>query len=199
MKDVFGDWIEELKLFKCQETILKGNSMVIARSGWSPERGYEIYLRDIAFGSELYELMMQAGQKYGIKPGVPNTIRRIEGGMLSFGADMDEEYNVMELGLPEAWSGPDKKAAFLGKEALQRLVDAGGPSRKVMGLYFVSESSNPQPVPLLSQKWPVFFNDTEDKGETECGFVTSACYSPGMNANIAIATLWGVAISQTLR
>jgi len=195
MKEVFGDWVEELQLFKCQETTLNGNSMVIARSGWSPERGYEIYLRDTAYGNDLYELMMQTGQKYKIKPGVPNTIRRIEGGMLSFGADMDEEYNVMELGLPEAWSGPGKKHDFLGKKALQSLVDAGGPKRKIMGLLFVSEQGRPQIVPMLSQKWPVFLTSATDPEESECGYVTSACFSPGMNANIAIATLWGAALN----
>merc|ERR1719362_704176 len=135
MKDVFGDWVGDLKQFRFEQTELDGVPMIVARSGWSPELGYEIYLQDETFGDELWERMMKAGQKYNITPGCPNHIRRIEGGMFSFGSDA-HNHNVMELGLPLAWTGPGKKANFLAKEALQRLVAEGGPQRQMLGLKF---------------------------------------------------------------
>merc|ERR1712216_308766 len=113
--------------------------LIVARSGWSPERGYEIYLQDSAYGDQLWERIMEAGRKYSITPGVPNQIRRMEAGMLSFGSDMTFSHNSMELGLPPKWVGPDKKADFIGKKALQKFVAEGGPKRHVVGLEFIPD------------------------------------------------------------
>eukprot|EP00929_Paragymnodinium_shiwhaense_P047578 TRINITY_DN24125_c0_g1_i1.p1 TRINITY_DN24125_c0_g1~~TRINITY_DN24125_c0_g1_i1.p1 ORF type:complete len:475 (-),score=140.73 TRINITY_DN24125_c0_g1_i1:317-1741(-) len=188
MCDVFGDWCADLKLFAFKQTELDGRPMIVARSGWSPELGYEIYLQDPSFGDDLWERMMAAGRKYGITPGVPNHMRRVEGGMLSYGSDMTSDYNALELGLPLGWTGPNKKADFLGKKALQKVVDEGGAQRTVMGVEFVGEDKTKK-LPKMVEAWRVL----DEASEEDCGFVTTSSYSPGMDCNLAIVTLIGEA------
>jgi aminomethyltransferase len=96
---VFGEWIDQLRYFRLAETELDGIPLVISRTGWSSELGYEIYLRDGSRGDELWERLMDAGGQMGLGPGHTSTIRRIEGGMLSYIADMDTSVNPYELGL----------------------------------------------------------------------------------------------------
>jgi glycine cleavage system aminomethyltransferase T len=84
MEKLFGEWIREIKYYWLRETELNGIPLVISRTGWSSELGYEIYLRDGSRGDELWETIMQAGMPLGLKPGHTSTIRRIEGGMLSY-------------------------------------------------------------------------------------------------------------------
>merc|ERR1719359_1471749 len=122
MKDLFGDWVEDLKFYNFRETELGGIPMILCRSGWSPERGYELFLTDSSRGDELWEKVMMAGQKYGIKPGSPNHIRRIEGGMLSFGNDVGPKNSILELGLPPKWCYNDKD--FIGKAAIKNLLES---------------------------------------------------------------------------
>eukprot|EP00929_Paragymnodinium_shiwhaense_P015378 TRINITY_DN123461_c0_g1_i1.p1 TRINITY_DN123461_c0_g1~~TRINITY_DN123461_c0_g1_i1.p1 ORF type:complete len:510 (+),score=130.77 TRINITY_DN123461_c0_g1_i1:104-1531(+) len=186
MCEVFGDWVAELKLFTFRQTELDGRPMIVARSGWSPELGYEIYLQDPSFGDELWEKMMAYGSKYNITPGVPNNMRRMEGGMLSYGADMTGEYNSLELGLPMGWTGPNKKADFLGKKALQKILDDGGVHRTVMGVQFANEEGDKiRKLPKMVKPWRIF------NGITDVGFVTSSSHSPEMNCNLGLATLYG--------
>jgi glycine cleavage system aminomethyltransferase T len=187
MMDVFGEWVGELKFFGFQQTHLDGVPMIVARSGWSPERGYEIYLQDGTYGDKLWERMMEAGRKYSITPGVPNHIRRIEGGMFSYGTDCSSTHNVMELGLPLAWTGPSKKADFISKKALERLVAEGGPTRQIVGVEFLDCPNST--LPPLMEAWKVF----DESGAEGCGEITSVCFSPTIGSHIAIGTLEGEA------
>jgi len=183
MKELFGDWVEELKYFNFRETELDGIPMVVCRSGWSPERGYELFLMDGSRGDELWEKLMAAGQKYGIKPGRPNLIRRLEGGMLSFGVDITPEHNVLELGLPPKWCGPDKSAEFLGKAAIKQLLESGGPKKRIVGLELQKCDVEDRNLGPMMKPWDVLENDAV------VGKVTSITFSPVMGAHIAIATL----------
>mmetsp|Transcript_42294 Transcript_42294/g.92452 ORF Transcript_42294/g.92452 Transcript_42294/m.92452 type:complete len:480 (-) Transcript_42294:38-1477(-) len=186
MRDLFGDWVDDLKFYHFRETTLDGIPMVVARSGWSPERGYELYLQDGSRGDELWERIMEAGRMYSIKPGVPNQIRRMEGGLLSYGSDVTSAHNVMELGLPPKWCSAAKTADFIGKAALKRLAENGGAQRQVMGLEFCGRGEGlEQNLGPLFKSWKVVASD----GEGDLGEVTSLCHSPGMGAYIAIATL----------
>ena len=99
MKNLFGNDIGNLKYFWFIETHLGKIPLVISRTGWSSELGFEIYLRDSHFGNELWERIMEAGQQFGLEPGHTSTIRRVEGAMLSYHADMDINTNPFELGL----------------------------------------------------------------------------------------------------
>merc|ERR1719498_1096916 len=88
LADLFGEWIYDLKYFRFKEVELDGMPIALARSGWSPEIGYELYLQDESRGNELWDRLMHIGRKYDLKPGSPNQKRRIEGGMLNFGSDI---------------------------------------------------------------------------------------------------------------
>ena len=98
MVKLFGKDIRDLKYYWLREYELDGIPLIVSRTGWSSELGYEIYLRDGSRGNELYEKIMEAGNEHGIQPGHTSSIRRIEGGMLSYHADADIHTNPFELG-----------------------------------------------------------------------------------------------------
>ena len=99
MEALFGKSINDLKYYWLRELDLDGIPLIVSRTGWSSELGYELYLRDGSKGDELWEKIMSAGQEFGLKPGHTSSIRRIEGGMLSYHADADINTNPYELGL----------------------------------------------------------------------------------------------------
>jgi glycine cleavage system aminomethyltransferase T len=175
MQALFGDGIAGLRYFYLRELEIDGIPLVVSRTGWSSELGYELYLRDGARGIELWERIMAAGTPYGLAPGHTSSIRRIEGAMLSYHADMDIDTNPFELGL-ERLVDLDMDAYFIGKEALRRTC-AEGVSRKQVGLRI---EGNPLPGPNTSF-WPLRKN-----GEA-IGKVTSAVHSPRLKNNIALA------------
>jgi glycine cleavage system aminomethyltransferase T len=175
MQKLFGDKIADLRYFRLRELEIDGIPLVVSRTGWSSELGYELYLRDGARGIELWERIMAAGAPYGLAPGHTSSIRRIEGAMLSYHADMDIDTNPYELGL-ERLVDLDMGAYFIGKEALRR-IRAKGVSRKQVGLQI---EGNP-----LSGPNTIFWPLRKD-GET-IGKVTSAVHSPRLKKNIALA------------
>src|SRR6056297_2491620 len=132
MRQLFGDEILDLRYYWFREMELDGIPLIVSRTGWSSELGYEIYLRDGARGDALWERIMAVGLPLGLKPGHTSTIRRIEGGMLSYHADADMHTNPYELGL-DRLVNVDMTADFIGKLALRRIRDAGV-QRKQVGL-----------------------------------------------------------------
>lgn len=175
MTELFGEWIKDLRYYWLSEAELNGIPLIISRTGWSSELGYELYLRDGSRGDELWETIMRAGQRHGLQPGHTSTIRRIEGGMLSYHADADINTNPFELGL-DRLINLDMDADFIGKEALKR-IQKEGVKRKQVGMEL-----DVQPLAgANSSFWPV----TKD-GEV-IGKVTSAVYSPRLEKNIALA------------
>ncbi len=175
MQALFGDSIMDLKYYWLRELELDGMPLLVSRTGWSSELGYEIYLRDSAHGDALWERIMAAGAPFGLKPGHTSSIRRIEGGMLSYHADADNKTNPFELGLNRLVN-LDIEADFIGKAALRRIKEQGV-TRKQVGL--VIEGS-PLNGPNTSY-WPI-----KQDGVT-IGKVTSAIYSPRLKQNIALA------------
>ena len=177
MRAVFGDWINELRYYRCVECDLDGIPLVISRTGWSSELGYEIYLRDSARGDELWERLMEAGTPLGLYPGHTSTIRRIEGAMLSYVADMTIDNNPFELGY-DRLVDLDMDADFIGKAALKKIRDEGV-SRKLVGVEIDAPPlENPNDIP-----WPVYADGQR------IGQVSSAVYSPRLKRNIALAML----------
>jgi glycine cleavage system aminomethyltransferase T len=175
MKALFGDSIMDLRYYWLREVELDGIPLIVSRTGWSSELGYELYLRDGSRGDELWERIMAAGAPFNLKPGHTSTIRRIEGGMLSYHADADIHTNPFELGL-DRLVNLDMEAAFIGKAALQRIKDTGV-ARKQVGLQIDGE-------PLQGPNttfWPI-----NHRGSS-IGKVTSAVYSPRLDRNIALA------------
>jgi len=190
MRDLFGDQVDvdNLKFYHFRETELDGIPLLLARSGWSPERGYELYLQDESRGDELWERIMEAGKKYSITPGVPNQIRRMEGGLLVVGSDITSKHHVLELGLPPKWCSGDKAADFIGKAAIRRLIENGGPQRRIVGLEFPTEHADNAALGPLIKPWNVL-PPAETSGTKSIGQVSSVCFSPALGAHIAIATL----------
>lgn len=175
MRALFGDSILDLKYYWLRELELDGVPVLVSRTGWSSELGYEIYLRNSAHGDALWERIMAAGEPFGLKPGHTSSIRRIEGGMLSYHADADNKTNPYELGL-DRLVNLDIEADFIGKAALRRIKEQGV-SRKQVGLIIDGE---PLQGPNTSY-WEI------KKGGVTIGKVTSAIYSPRLEKNIALA------------
>jgi aminomethyltransferase len=175
MQDLFGDWIAELRYFWFRETELDGIPVVVSRTGWSSERGYEVFLRDGRHGDRLWEMIMAAGRPHGIAPGAPSTIRRLEGAMLSCGSDITLEEDPYELGLGRLVD-LDMEAEFIGKAALRRIA-AEGVKRRLVGL----EIAGPPLGPGNEEPWPVRAGD-EIKGR-----LTSCVHSPRLEKNIGLA------------
>jgi len=175
MQALFGASIVDLKYYWLREYELDGIPLIVSRTGWSSELGYELYLRDGSKGDLLWEKIMAAGKPFGIKPGHTSTIRRIEGGMLSYQADMDINTNPYELGL-DRLIDVDADIEFIGKAALQKIRQQGV-TRKHVGLIIdgaVIVGSNTR------------FWNLEKDGKV-VGRVTSAVYSPRLEKNIALA------------
>jgi aminomethyltransferase len=175
MKALFGEDITQLKYYWLRHYELDGMPVVVSRTGWSSELGYEIYLCDGRRGTELWEKIMAAGTPFGLKPGHTSTIRRIEGGMLSYHADMDIQTNPFELGL-DRLVALDAAHDFIGKAALKK-IKRQGIARKQVGLIIDGERlAGPN-----TRFWPLKADGAV------VGKVTSAVFSPRLEQNIALA------------
>ena len=177
MAKLFGEGIRDLKYYWLREYDLVGIPLIVSRTGWSSELGYEIYLRDASKGNELYEKIMEAGKEHGLQPGHTSTIRRIEGGMLSYHADADINTNPFELGFDRLVS-LDTDINFIGKEALKK-IKQDGITRKQVGIEI---NCNPLSGPNTTF-WPI------TKDDSIVGKVSSAVYSPRLKKNIALAMM----------
>ena len=175
MQTLFGDNINDLKYYWLREYDLDGIPLIVSRTGWSSELGYEIYLRDGSKGDNLWEKIMEAGKNYNLKPGHTSSIRRIEGAMLSYHADADIYTNPFEVGLDRLVSF-DTDVNYIGKDALKK-IKQDGVKRKQVGLIIECE-------PLKGPN-TTFWEIVKDN--KQIGKVTSAVYSPRLKKNIALA------------
>jgi aminomethyltransferase len=176
MVDLVGESILDLKYYYWTRAEIAGAPVVITRTGWTSEVGYEVYLTDTSKGMEVYEAIMRAGEPYRIKPTGPSDIRRIEGAIFNWGADMTYENNPLELGLERLidWDLPDD--ASISLRAL-RAIKERGITRAIVGVEFDGEPFEA----LNNTKWPVTVDGTR------IGKVTSAIYSPRLEKNIGYA------------
>jgi len=177
MINLFGENISDLKYYWFKPFKLNGIDLIVSRTGWSSELGYEIFLLNSKDGDNLYQIIMESGQHMGLKPGHTSTIRRIEGAMLSYHADMDINTNPFELGL-EKFIDIDKDFDFIGKEALLE-IKKEGIKRKLVGVEIDGEPiSGPN-----TTFWKI------ENNNIAVGKVTSAVYSPRLEKNIALAMI----------
>lgn len=173
--DLCGDWVRDLKYFAFRDFDLDGIPFVLARSGWSKQGGFEFYLRDGSRGTDLWDRVAEAGKSYGIGPGTPNYIERVESGLVSYGADTDAATNPFEMGLGR-FMDVDQPHDFVGKAALQAIRDKGV-SRRFMGLRIEGA-----PFGATNENWW----DITRNG-AYAGYVCASAYSPRAQSNIAVA------------
>jgi len=177
LRAAFGDAPTELKYYRFMEFDWDGVPLIISRTGWSSELGYEIFLRDGTQGDRLWENLMAVGGPLGLKPGHTSSIRRIEAGMLSYHADMTLANNPYELGMGRLVD-LDMEADFISKAALT-LIKERGVSQQLVGLEIDGD-------PFVGSNdffWPIL------KEGVKVGTVTSAIYSPRLQKNIALAMI----------
>ena len=175
MVKLFGESIRDLKYYWLKELELDGIPLVVSRTGWSTELGYELFLRDGTQGDKLWEMIMTAGNEYGLQPGHTSSIRRIEGGMMSYHAEADIQTNPFEMGL-ERLVSLDSDINFIGKKALIE-IQKKGIKRQQIGLEIEGDSlTGPNTI-----FWEIFCDDKI------IGKVTSAVFSPRLEKNIALA------------
>lgn len=185
MRDLFGDRVLDLKYYWSDEFELDGMSMVVSRTGYTGEIGYEIYLRDASRdGTRLWDAVLEAGRPHDLAVIGPCQIRRVEAGIFSYGSELAldnnrfSDYtflNPYEAGLE--WTVDlDQDADFIGKQALQRIAEQGV-SRKIVGV----EIGGDPLVGYLEDYLPV----TDDGAQI--GQVSSAFWSPRLEKNIGFA------------
>ena len=172
---LLGKDINDLKYYWLREIKLDGIPLIVSRTGWSSELGYELYLKDGSKGDELWEKIMSAGKKFGLKPGHTSSIRRIEGGMLSYHADADINTNPYELGL-DRLVNLDIEANFVGKDALKKINREGIKGKQVGVILDCKPLQGPNTT---------FWKITKD--DKLVGKITSAVYSPRLKKNIGLA------------
>lgn len=175
LRAAFGDAPAELKYYRFMEFDWNGVPLIISRTGWSSELGYEIFLRDGSAGDKLWEYLMEIGQPLGLHPGHTSSIRRIEAAMLSYHADMTLENNPFELGM-DRLVDLDMDTEFVSKSALTRIKEDG-----VTQLFVGLEIEGTPLSGSNDEHWAISRN-----GKT-VGRVTSAIYSPRLEKNIALA------------
>ena len=173
---VFGDDVLDLKYYHWIKSSVNGIDVVISRTGYSSELGFEVYLLGHERGDDLWDHIMTVGKPFGLAPGSPNRIRRIEGGVLDFGSDMTPAENPFEMGMERLVDFD--KGDFIGKSALKHIRDTGV-QRKVTGVFISGETFKKN----AEHRWVV------RDGHHPVGVVTNAVFSPRLERNIGFALL----------
>jgi len=173
MEKVFGNAINDLKFFGFDYFDFRGAKHLIARSGWSKQGGYEIYVEDTKSGLELYDYLFEIGKEFNVKPGCPHLIERIESALLSYGNDFDLNDNPLECGF-DKYVNLDNDIQFLGKEKLIQ-IKSEGIKKKLMGVKIDHNKIN------VSEAIDITINSKR------IGELRSGVYSPTFDQVIGIA------------
>ena len=173
---LFGDLAYDLGYYRMQATTLGDIPLVLSRTGWSGELGYELFLQDSRHGNELWEKVAEAGREFEIAPIAPSAIRSIEGGILSYVSDIQRSDNPFTIGM-DRLVDLEMERDFIGKEALRK-IKASGPERKLVGV----EIEGP-PIPGNDEYWTVLHQGRS------VGSITRCAFSPRLKKNIGFANV----------
>ena len=176
MKKISNDdeVVMDLKYYQFVETRLFDLDLVVARSGWSNQFGYEIYITREEDGGALWRGLMEAGKEFKIVPSCPNQIDRIEAGMISHLGDTTLDENPLELNLPKFYD-LDQEADFIGKKALHKIRESG------IKKQFTGFKISGKKIGYNMSRIPV-----KDENDKQFGFITSCIYSPNFGCNIGL-------------
>lgn len=150
MTRVFGEVVQSIRFFRYARLDYCGHEFIVARSGWSKQGGFEVYVDDVALGQALYDELFEKGRDLDVRPGCPNALERMEGGLLSYGNDMDSRHSLLESGLG-SFIDLDAQVESLSIDALRAERDMGL-ARRLMGLVI---ATNDGPSPLAEQPFVV--------------------------------------------
>ncbi len=171
---VFGDAVREIDFFRFAWLEFDGHPYLVARSGYSRQGGFEVYVDGFDRGAPLWDALWNAGQDLDLAPGYPNLIERIEGGLLSYGNEMTRVNNPFECNL-DKYCRIDGAIDFIGRDALAEIARSG-PARRVRGVVF-----DGAPCPPCRAPWPLAVDGVR------AGAITSAAFSPRFERNVALA------------
>ncbi|APX11418.1 dimethylsulfoniopropionate demethylase [Tateyamaria omphalii] len=170
---VFGERIRDIRFFRFDMFQFEGYDLAIARSGYSKQGGFEIYVPDSAIGMPLWNALFDAGEDLQVRAGCPNGIERIEGGLMSYGNDMTDDNTPHECGLGR-FCDTQTAIGCIGRDALLR-VSKEGPVQQIRPIAIHGE-----PVPTCDRPWPL------RAGGKRVGQITSAAWSPDFKTNVSI-------------
>jgi glycine cleavage system aminomethyltransferase T len=179
VRALFGDEIADLRYYWCAEVEVNGIPVVVSRTGWTGEVGYEVYLRDSSRGDELWRLVEEAGGPFDIRAIAPSEARRIEAGIFNYGSDMRTEDTPFHVTGLERLVELDQSADFIGKDALRRIAEEGV-DRKLVGIDIEGPPMSDEGA--LSDFWSVV-----EPGGQRIGRVTAGAWSPRLERNICYA------------
>ncbi|MCL4147748.1 UNVERIFIED_CONTAM: hypothetical protein GTU68_023049 [Idotea baltica] len=177
MARVFGEQVHSIRFFRGLWLYFEGQSIYVARSGYSKQGGFEIYLEDRSLAEPLWDALFAAGEDLNVRQGGPNLIERVESGLLSYGNDMTRENTPFECGLGK-FCDVEASIGCVGRDALLREA-ADGPMRTIRGVVIEGDR-----VPGCREAWEL----TADDG-VAAGQVTSAVWSPDLKTNVAIGMI----------
>ena len=176
IRELFGDDVADLRYYRCSEAQLGGIPLVVSRTGWSGEIGYELYLRDASRGLELWDAVMEAGQPFEIRAIAPSDQRRMEAGIFNYGNDMDVTNSPYEVTGLERLVELDNDNRVVARAALERIAREGV-EHKLVGVQLGGA-----PLSMwLEDFWPIRY------GGATVGKLTSACHSPRLLVNMGYA------------
>lgn len=176
MELVFGSQIRDIPFFRFKKLNFNGRLLPVARSGYSKQGGFEIYLTDSSLGLALWDTLWEAGINLDVAPGSPNLIERVEGGLLSFGNEFTPANNPFECDLGRYCSFHDE-LDYIGKRALSE-IKVTGPSQLIRGIKFDGDK-----CPPCASTWPLLVDNIN------AGHISTAIWSPRLECNVALGML----------
>lgn len=176
MERVFGSVVRDIAFFNFKQLDFNGHALIVARSGYSKQGGYEIYLDDSSLGVALWDTLWQAGEDLGVAPGGPNLIERVEAGLLSYGNEFTNDNNPLECGM-QRYCCFDEDLQYIGKEALSKIQSAGA-IQQICSINFDGDK-----CPPCASTWPLTV------AGAEAGHISTAIWSPRQKCNVSLGML----------
>jgi glycine cleavage system aminomethyltransferase T len=184
MRDLLGETVADLRYYFCAEADVDGISVVVSRTGWTGEVGFELYLQDTSRGDELFERIVGAGEPYGIRVIAPSEARRIEAGIFNYGSDIRIEDTPLHVTGLERYVEWDKERDYLGRARLEQIRDGDTLDRKLVGIEIGGQPMTEEGA--LNDFWLLYDGDAHD-GDAPVGRVTAGAWSPRLEKNIGYA------------